>query len=734
MPTAVSGTSLQAGIERLLSEYEQARLHDEFSGQHPLWQLSEAMAERITESAAVARYPTMRAVRSVGMGNWAKVPWISILDSRETNTTQEGVYPVLLFRQDMTGAYIVLGQGVTKPKKDLGASAGLQQLRSLAERIRVTCSDLADHGFALDGNIDMRADPGLGKDYEAAIIAHKFYERGAVPSDEQITGDLAALTAAYDHYIHTKGGEPSQLDALVEQFKRENGYPGAADEAHLAARTELADALALPQIEAIIEDPTRIDELQIPKLASQAYGGPGSQSRVHQGLISGGEDAARRLGVAIRHLLHTPADVESRLDDVLTRNELKAYGFGEGLATKCLAIVEPDRWLPVFQYRGDKGKKRLLQLPELALDALDETDKSPGQLAAESNDRLRERLEPYFAEDPWGQKQFLYWLRDRQGDRAKLGLTKLADDLLLPEEWLAEVIDVLRFKRQIIFYGPPGTGKTYVARALADYVAGDPSRRKVVQFHPSYAYEDFVEGYRPTGASDSGGVRFELKPGPFRELAEAADKSEHDWVLLIDEINRGNIAKIFGELYYLLEYRDDSVDMQYGDSFQLPRNLYVIGTMNTADRSIALLDAALRRRFHFVEFFPDKWPFEGLLRRWLTRHRPDMEYVAALVDRVNGMLPDRHQQLGPSHFMTTRLDASWLQKIWQRSVIPYLEEQFFDEPDRVDDFALDAISAAAGPTPASDGSGGAGEAVTPEVGEGGDGYSTAADVEGVEPH
>ena len=511
-PSTPGEITVREGIERLLAEYEAARLQDEFSGQHPLWQLSEGMAQRINESPAVARYPTMRAVRSVGAGNWAKVPWISILDSRETSTTQEGVYPVLLFRQDMTGAYIVLGQGVTKPKKELGASVGLQHLRSLAERIRVTCSELADQGFALDGNIDMRADPGLGKDYEAAIIAHKFYERGAVPSDEQIMGDFAALMAAYDHYIETKGEEPSQLDALVEQFKREYGYPAAADEAHLAARTELADALALPNVEAVIEDPTRIDELQIGKLASQAYGGPGSQSRVHQGLISGGDDAARRLAVAIRHLLHADADVETRLNDVLTRDDLKAYGFGEGLASKCLAVVDPDRWLPLFQYRGDIGKKRLLQLPELALDALPETEKSPGQLAVESNDRLRERLEPYFAGDPWGQKRFLYWLRERQGDSAKLGLTKLADDLLLPEEWLAEVIDVLRFKRQIIFYGPPGTGKTYVARALADYVAGDPSRRRVVQFHPSYAYEDFVEGYRPIGASDSGGVHFDLKP------------------------------------------------------------------------------------------------------------------------------------------------------------------------------------------------------------------------------
>lgn len=315
-----------------------------------------------------------------------------------------------------------------------------------------------------------------------------------------------------------------------------------------------------------------------------------------------------------------------------------------------------------------------MQLPDLGLDPLDETDKGAGQLATESNDLLHGLLEPHLPDDSWGQMRFLYWLRDRdntQTSTTKLGLAKLADDLLLPEDWLAEVIDVLQFKKQVIFYGPPGTGKTYVARQIAEHVAGDLSRRKIVQFHPSYAYEDFIEGYRPAGTTSSGGIEFELKAGPFRQLAEQAAGSEADWVLLIDEINRGNIAKVFGELYYLLEYRDDEISMQYGDSFKLPGNLYIVATMNTADRSIALLDAALRRRFHFIEFFPDKPPFQGLLKRWLGRHKPGMEYVADLVDQVNAGLPDRHLQLGPSHFMTSRLDEDWLRKIWDRSVIPY---------------------------------------------------------------
>ncbi len=138
------------------------------------------------------------------------------------------------------------------------------------------------------------------------------------------------------------------------------------------------------------------------------------------------------------------------------------------------------------------------------------------------------------------------------------------------------------------------------------------------------------------------------------------------------------------------KYRDDEIRLQvWRPRSSLPANVYLIGTMNTADRSIALLDAALRRRFHFVPFFPDQAPVAGLLRRWLERHRPEMAYVAELVDRANSLLPDRHLQVGPSHLMSD--DADWLHRIWKFSVIPYIEEQFFDEPERVAAFQLSRL-------------------------------------------
>lgn len=276
-------------------------------------------------------------------------------------------------------------------------------------------------------------------------------------------------------------------------------------------------------------------------------------------------------------------------------------------------------------------------------------------------------------------------------------LGALADELLLPERWLNDVIALLRDKRQLILYGPPGTGKTFVARRLARFLAPAEENRVTVQFHPSYAYEDFVEGYRPR-EGESGSVGYAVTPGPLRAMAARAMSTDEECLLVIDEINRGNVAKVFGELYYLLEYREDAVHLQYGsEPFRMPENLLIIATMNTADRSIALLDAALRRRFHFVPFFVDAEPVQGLLRRWLARHRPDMAHVADLVDRVNSMLPDRHLHLGPSHFMRADLDERWLELVWRYSVLPFLEEQFFDEPNRIADFELAALRAARHP-------------------------------------
>ncbi len=275
----------------------------------------------------------------------------------------------------------------------------------------------------------------------------------------------------------------------------------------------------------------------------------------------------------------------------------------------------------------------------------------------------------------------------------------LADELLLPPNFLEEVCALLEDKRQVIFQGPPGTGKTFVAQALAKCLAVSEDRVTLVQFHPSYAYEDFVRGFRP--ALINGQAGFTLQDGPLLRAAKKARadsrlKPEVKHFLIIDEINRGNLAKVFGELYFLLEYRGKSIRMQYQqegeEEFSLPKNLYIIGTMNTADRSIALVDLALRRRFYFVEFHPDDDSVKRVLRKWLEENAPDMAWVARVVEHANEkLINDRHAAIGPSYFIQENLDKESVCRIWRHSVLPYIEERLFGDDDHIREFDLNEI-------------------------------------------
>ena len=278
---------------------------------------------------------------------------------------------------------------------------------------------------------------------------------------------------------------------------------------------------------------------------------------------------------------------------------------------------------------------------------------------------------------------------------AEIDIATLADELYLPSAFLEEINTLLEDKRQVIFQGPPGTGKTYVARKLAEHIAGSKDRVTLVQFHPSYAYEDFVQGFRP--ALISGQPGFELKDGPLLRAAKrAAVEPDVKHFLIIDEINRGNLAKVFGELYFLLEYRNEGIELQYSEGnerFSLPENLYIIGTMNTADRSIALVDLALRRRFYFVEFHPADEEIGSVLRKYLAKNAPNMRWVADMVNKANEQLQqdERDAAIGPSYFMKENLNEGDVEIRWRHSVMPYIRELLFGQDSRIADFELDNL-------------------------------------------
>ena len=320
--------------------------------------------------------------------------------------------------------------------------------------------------------------------------------------------------------------------------------------------------------------------------------------------------------------------------------------------------------------------------------------------------------------------QSLYWVVERQTDEDVEGptdsLPPAEDDpvytideamkgLFMPRESFEEILQLLRWKKNVILQGPPGTGKTFVARRLANALMGvsAPDRVSFVQFHQSYAYEDFIQGHRP--AEDG---RFRLKNGLFYEFCQRARKDlRRRYVFIIDEINRGNLSKIFGELMMLIEADKRgskwAIPLTYSrdpsETFYVSENCYILGMMNTADRSLAMVDYALRRRFAFYDLVPafDSARFsQHLVERGAA---PELvETIRGRMESLNNAIAEDTTNLGPgfrighSFFCPQdgdfEFDTEWYRRIIKTEIAPILREYWFDNPrlseSKIDDLLV----------------------------------------------
>jgi len=605
------------------------------------WQEAREALGLARAAAAEVLRPGFTVKESAGVGNAAAVPWISIFPPGTDPSPRSGVYVVYLFAADGSAVYLSLNQAAEQLR------GGVTALQKRARDLR----DAAGPAEPLLPTIDLATNVDLGRRYAAGSAYAVRYEQGAIPAGSQLADDLERLLSLLDVV------KASGLSFSAEFEPQHLVLKWSADRERRTI--ELHREVAQTQ-----------GSVWWAKMSSPIAAGM----------------AARRL-----------ADFRAQLNSAVP-TYVYLYRQGEVWRTTLeqltvdAADVDYAR-LPSYYSRDECNLfVRLSSFEEvsvawvhwhLLLASHPDPDALEGALSNQTN--------PVFVYQRWT-KPDLVPAAPAPLATIRLTLDWLVEQTLWTREALEEVLDSLRDKSpQVILAGPPGTGKTFLANKIARYLTNDaPLLVRTVQFHPSYGYEEFVEGLRPIIREQA--LVFERSDGVILQMARAAQQSDETHVLIIDEMNRANLPRVFGELMNSLEYRDEPIDLLYSEAFSLPSSLFIVGTMNTADRSIRSIDVALRRRFDLFECPPDA----DILRRYYEPNsgwgQHSVPRLLAGFEQLNQDLTDqlgRYYTIGHSFFMDKDFTPKHLRRVWTRQIHPLLEEFFFDQPDVVAGFSLD---------------------------------------------
>lgn len=646
-------------LKAILEKYPTARATTQFGGQHEIRSLFEKLKDEVSALDFVKSNTNLIVKYSYGKGNWAETSWLAILDKRETTTTQKGTYVVILFKSDGDGCHLKLGQGVTEIKKLYGSgTAAVEELQRRADDVRKMFPEMMNTAFDAYANTNNKQRASLTGLYEASTIYSKYYKREEIPSDAELTNDIGALVNCYERYL--------QQDVSNE------------DLSEMADRKIWAIALG-----------------EGGRLWNESY---------EKGIISIGWDKLGDLSA-----YKSQDEVMAKLTEIRgvdgqtpSNDSLCCYQFVHEMKAGDLVIAKIGRKKILgggvvtsdYIYQPERREHKNIRQVKWITSEKAELPGTGGPIKTLTEisryPEFREFVEAYVAEKTIPEKV----------SAEPYSYSDALKELFLSKAQLESLVETGNRKKNLILQGPPGVGKTFVSRRLAYLMMGekDSSRVEFVQFHQSYSYEDFVQGWRPNSA---GG--FDLKSGSFYEFcAKARSDLSRPYVFIIDEINRGNLSKIFGELLMLIESDkrglENAIKLTYSESeadrFSVPENVFIIGLMNTADRSLALVDYALRRRFAFFNLEPqlnsDK--FADVI----TEAGGSVELVNKLRARIgalNQVIRSERRDLGPgfeighSYFCPAapiKSDAEWYKNVISTEIKPLIEEYWFDSPEKVD--------------------------------------------------
>ena len=606
---------------------------------------------------------------SVGKGNWTQVPWFAILNSKEASDTQNGFYIVALFQHTMEGFYLSIGQGVTGPHEKYGNKGGAEYLLEKKDEATKEINNLADSSFKISSSedIDLKASGGVGLKYGPGICVHKYFSKNNLPSDKDILKDIDFLITAYDKIV-----EKNISSNLIKRHSKKNSWvlsPGRNAEFWDNYKSENIINIGWSKLGNLSKYNSKKD---ITQKIKEVYRENNESEPTNQALTC--YEFAKEINVG---------------DYVYAKQgSSKLLGVGEITSdyiydkTKSHPHIRKVKWLNIkdFDIKDKLGHT-------IALKTLTNFTQYP--------DTVKKFEEFYF-----GDEQNIV-----KSKPIATNVESLLSDTFFSHKKFLDLVSSLEDYKNIIIQGAPGVGKTFIARKIAQHLTQNENNIQSLVLHENYSYEEFIMGIRPNKEG-----KFLISGGVFYNFCHRTIQNPNNkFVLLLDEINRANISKIFGELLVLIENdkrgKENSIKLIYkpDENFYLPKNLYVIGLMNTADRSLKVVDYALRRRFKFFTFEPE---FENPeFKNFLKRNNVNSNTVNKIIrnlTKLNQKISDDSFDLGAGYCIghsffcpqgnKESYENDWYEEIIKNQIIPLIEEYYFDKPDIIEEISEDLIS------------------------------------------